>query len=82
MAVEIEIPPLSYFESGNPFTGSKNQSFRFRVAKQEDELQAFIWRQDICFELAENKEENHFPLTADGLSSCRAWLNEQAEKNV
>ncbi len=80
MAIEIEIPPLSYFESGNPFTGSHGQVFRFHTAKDGDELSAFVWNEDICFELAENKEEKRFAMGEEGRVQMKAWLEEKCRE--
>ncbi|MGN0519318.1 MAG: hypothetical protein ACI4LB_01120 [Candidatus Fimenecus sp.] len=71
---ELDLPALSYFEQKNAFTGSLRKDFRFRVVRAEDMLTAAVWHTDICFELAENKEEQSFPLTDEGLQSVADWI--------
>lgn len=79
MQIEIEIPPLSYFESGNPFTGSHGQTFRFSVANKENQFVASVWYEDICFDLAKDREEETFPLTEEGRASVKTWLLEKCQ---
>lgn len=71
----LDLPEISYFEQKNTFTGSLKADFRFRVARGEDDtLSAAVWREDICFELAENKEEKSFPLCTEGLEQIAEWI--------
>lgn len=70
----LYLPEISYFEQKNAFTGSLKDDFRFRVWREEDMLSAAVWHEDICFELAENKEEQSFPLTNDGLNNVADWI--------
>ena len=71
----LDLPEISYFEQKNTFTGSLKADFRFRVARGEDDtLSAAVWREDICFELAENKEEKSFPLCTEGLEQMTGWI--------
>ncbi len=70
MEKQLDVPALSYFEQGNVFTGSCRKDFRYRIAKQEDSLSAWIWYADVCFEKAGDSEELTFPLTSEGLSEC------------
>lgn len=72
--VNLDIPALSYFEQKNPFTGCLKSDFRFRVAREEDLLAVAVWYADICFECAENTENQSFPLTDDGLKSAEEWI--------
>lgn len=80
MHVDIELPPLSYFETHNVFTGSQNQIFRFHVDTNETEILADVWNEDICFELAQNTEQKNFPLTEEGRVATKAWIEEQFMK--
>lgn len=73
---ELDIPVFSYFEQGNPYAGSLRADFRFRVAKQEDTLSAAVWHQDICFEMADDKVEQSFPLNEDGLQAAVKWISD------
>ncbi|MGN0571472.1 MAG: hypothetical protein ACI4K9_04765 [Candidatus Fimenecus sp.] len=71
---DLDIPALSYFEQGNAFAGSLRKDFRFRVVRADDTLSVAVWNADICFELAENKQEQSFALTDDGLRSAGDWI--------
>ena len=73
----IVLPNYPYFEQGNAYTGSVRADLRYRVAPQDDTLCAAVWDTDICFELAENKEEASFPLSPEGLQSAVDWLREK-----
>ena len=48
-----QVPALPFFESGNIYTGSICQSYRFRIAKEEIALTGSFWTQDVCYECAE-----------------------------
>lgn len=72
---DLDIPAFSYFEQNNPFAGSLRADFRFRVARQEDALSAAVWHRDICFEMADDKVEQRFPLTEEGLQSAVEWIS-------
>ncbi len=82
MENNLGIPALSYFESGNPFTGSLRNTFRFRLAKQESTLQAAVWYTDLCYEKAKNREEQAFELSAEGMSDCIAWIESKNKPSV
>lgn len=74
----LDLPEISYFEQKNTFTGSLKVDFRFRIARGEDDtLSAAVWREDICFELAENKEEQSFPMSSEGLQKITEWISAQ-----
>lgn len=78
----LGIPALSYFESGNPFTGSLRSTFRFRLAKKENSLAAAVWYTDLCYEKAENKEEQIFDLSLEGLSACIGWIESKSGQSA
>lgn len=71
---KLDIPAFSYFEQGNAFTGSWQNVCRFRLVRQEETLCAAVWKEDICFELAEDKTEQSFSLTAEGLQEAVDWV--------
>lgn len=70
----LDLPEISYFEQGNAYAGSLRNDFRFRVAKAGENLCAAVWYEDICFELAKNREEESFPLTDAGLKESTDWV--------
>ena len=71
-----QVPALPFFESGNVYTGSICQSYRFRIEKEADALTASFWTQDVCYECAENVQTAQFPISEDGLRSCVDWIAE------
>lgn len=71
-----DVPALPFFESGNVYTGSFRQSFRFRIAKAEDALTGSYWNEDLCYEKAEHVVSETFPLTEAGRAACIDWIAE------
>ncbi len=71
-----DVPALPFFESGNVYTGSICQSYRFRIEKEADAFTASFWTQDVCCECAENVQTAQFPISEDGLKSCVDWIAE------
>lgn len=78
----MDMQKLAYFTEGNTFTGSatkdpgKGALLRYRVEPDvgEEELKAWAWDKDLCFERAGQVEEKSFPLNAQGLDALLAWL--------
>ena len=52
------------------------QALRYRVEpdKENEQLKAYAWRKDLCFERAGEKEEREFPMTQQGLEEADTWL--------
>lgn len=69
-----DVPALPFFESGNVYTGSICQSYRFRIAKEENGLTGSFWTQDVCYECAKDVQSEQFPLSEEGLKSCVDWI--------
>ena len=69
-----QVPALPFFESGNVYTGSICQSYRFRIAKEENGLTGSFWTQDVCYGCAKDVQSEHFPLSEEGLKSCVDWI--------
>ncbi|HIZ19373.1 MAG TPA: hypothetical protein H9674_00745 [Firmicutes bacterium] len=78
MPMLFDIPPLLFFQSKNPFTGSRGE-FRFRV-EPGDALSVAIWRGPYCYEKSEILETRDFPLDADGREAMLAWLEEKSRE--
>ena len=82
---EMEIQKLTFFTEGNTFTGSRTKDpatgamlrSLVRPNAEEARLEAFTWREDLCFERAGEKQEAQFPLSDEGLLQAQAWLKEQ-----
>lgn len=82
---EMEIQKLTFFTEGNTFTGSRTKDpatgamlrYLVRPNAEEARLEAFTWREDLCFERAGEKQEAQFPLSDEGLLQAQVWLKEQ-----
>ena len=87
--IDIYLPTLHSFAMNNIFTGSW-QAFRFRAApnvimataKEVDFEQSTIhvefWHGPFCYELSQMEGERTFPMTQEGLTEMKQWL----ESNV
>lgn len=87
--VDIYLPTLHTFAMNNIFTGSWG-NFRFRAVpnvvmktpKEVDfeasSIYAQFWHGPFCYEKSEMEGEETFPMTEDGRSSLKTWL----ESNV
>ncbi len=83
--VDIYIPTLHTFAMGNLFTGSWKE-LRFRIEpiivklenKEIDFSQSSIrveyWHGPFCYEKSTIEEESTFPLTDEGRTAMKAWL--------
>ena len=83
--VDIYIPTLHTFAMGNLFTGSW-QALRFRIepvivkleTKEVDFSQSCLkveyWHGPFCYEKSTMEEERSFPLTEEGRTEMKTWL--------
>ncbi|HIW73967.1 MAG TPA: hypothetical protein H9684_06560 [Firmicutes bacterium] len=74
----FDIPPLLFFQSKNPFTGSRKE-LRFRIQPGES-LAVSIWRGPYCYEKSEILETKDFPLDNEGREAMLAWLEEKSRE--
>lgn len=72
-----DIPEIAFFENGNVFTGSEGKSFRYRLANSDGKLQAWVWYDDICFELCTDPISETFELSNDALPNATDWIFSQ-----
>ncbi|MBQ8687072.1 MAG: hypothetical protein IJ512_00830 [Ruminococcus sp.] len=75
----FDIPKLYYFQSKNVFTGSKNNTFNYKITPGET-LKVQLWHGMFCSEKAEIEQEQEFSLDQPGFDEMIAWLEEQYEK--
>ena len=85
MMVDIYLPTLHWFAMKNPFSGSCGE-LRFFIkpkvemaaAKEVDfaasSLIAKIWHGPYCLEKSVVEGEKSFPLSEEGRSELKAWL--------
>ncbi len=72
---EIYLPTLHAFENGNAFSGSAGL-LRFMLTPSADTIRAELWHGKFCYEKSEMESTQEFSLSAEGLASLRAWLEE------
>ncbi len=75
----FDIPRLYYFQSKNVFTGSKNNTFNYKISPGEM-LKVQIWHGLICSDKAEIETEQEFPMDQDGFDAMIKWLEDMWEK--
>ena len=87
MKPDIFIPTLHTFAMNNPFTGSW-QAFRFRavpnvvmrtpkeVDMESSSITAQFWHGPFCYEKSQMEGEQTFPMSEEGRSALKAWLEE------
>ncbi|EWM52612.1 hypothetical protein [Ruminococcus flavefaciens] len=71
----FEIPKFYYFESGNDFSGSKDD-FSYKIANG-DTMKCMTWHGRLCSMKAEIEHEAEFERTQEGFEAMIKWLEEQ-----
>lgn len=71
----FEIPKFYYFNSGNDFSGSKND-FSYKVITGE-KLKCMTWHGRLCSMKAQIEHEEEFDRTQEGFDQMIKWLEEQ-----
>lgn len=74
----FEIPKFYYFDSGNDYSGSKND-FSYKIVTGE-KLKAMVWHGRLCSMKAEIEHEQEFEQSEDGFASMIKWLEEMYSK--
>ena len=74
----FDIPPLLFFRSKNPFTGSRGL-FRFLIQPGET-LAVQVWRGPFCYVKSEILETAEFPLDEEGWAAMIGWLEDRCRK--
>lgn len=85
---ELYIPTLHTFAMNNIFTGSKGM-FRFRAVPnvvmrtpkevnfEESSIHVEYWHGLFCYEKSQMEGEETFPMTEEGRSDMKSWLEER-----
>lgn len=85
---ELFIPTLHTFAMNNIFTGSKGM-FRFRAVPnvvmrtpkevnfEESSIHVEYWHGLFCYEKSQMEGEETFPMTEEGRSDMKSWLEER-----
>lgn len=77
----FDIPKLYYFESDNAFSGSRDQTFNYKITPG-DKLKAQVWHGLICSEKANIEHEKDFPMEQSGYDEMIKWLEERYEEQL
>ena len=84
---DLFVPTLHTFENNNIFTGSWGM-LRFKITpnvimatpKEVDleasSMKAEFWHGLFCYEKSEIEAKQEFPMTEEGRSAMKAWLEE------
>ena len=79
----FDIPKVFYFEVGNVHSGSRKH-LRYRVDPADGILHIDVWRQDLCFELVQERGEleghAEYPVTEEGFQQMLDYLQAEFEK--
>ncbi len=88
---EIYIPTLHTFAMNNSFTGSCG-NLRFKIVPKVEKktpkevdmenstIEAEYWYGPFCYEKSEIAEKRTFPMSEDGRSELKAWLESLTQK--
>lgn len=80
----FDIPKVFYFESGNVHTGSRGK-LRYRVDPADSILHIAVWREDICYELAEERgiigHTAEYPVSEEGFQQMLDFLQTEYENS-
>jgi hypothetical protein len=71
----FEIPKFYYFESGNDFSGSRDD-FSYKIVNGE-KLKCMTWHGKLCSMKAEIESEAEFDRTEEGFRALIQWLESQ-----
>ena len=89
--VDIFIPTLHTFAMNNIFTGSWGR-LRFRIAPnvvmrtpkevnmEESSMEAEFWHGVFCYEKSQMEGKRVFPMSEEGRTEMKAWLEAQVEE--
>ncbi|CAB1248810.1 MAG: hypothetical protein LKK39_08695 [Oscillospiraceae bacterium] len=77
---QFDLPGILYFASGNRYTGSVGagieNGFNYAAEPEDGTLNISIWRSPVCCELAEDKIQKEFSLTAEGIEKALQYLSD------
>ncbi len=72
----LYLPTLSHWIHRNPWTGSIAPYARYQILprKEEDIMDAQMWRGPLRYDLSEVVYAQQFPLSEAGIDQLRQWL--------
>lgn len=71
----FEIPKFYYFDSGNDYSGSKDD-FSYKIITAET-LRAMTWHGKLCSMKANIENQQDFERSQEGFSSMIKWIEEK-----
>ena len=71
----FEIPKFYYFDSGNDYSGSKDD-FSYKIITGET-LRAMTWHGKLCSMKAEIENKQDFERNQEGFNAMIKWLEEK-----
>ncbi len=71
----FDIPKFYYFESGNDYSGSKND-LSYKILNG-DMLKCMTWHGRLCSMKAKIENEAEFEKTQDGFDAMIKWLEDK-----
>jgi hypothetical protein len=81
----FDIPKVFYFEADNTHTGSRKH-LRYRVEPKDGLLHIAVWRQDICYEIAEERGAiegtAEYPVSEEGFQQMLDYLQAEFDKQI
>lgn len=79
----FDIPKVFYFEVGNVHSGSRGK-LRYRVKPADGELHIDVWREDICYELAQERgviaASAAYPVSEEGFQQMLDFLQAEYDR--
>ncbi|MBE6928229.1 MAG: hypothetical protein E7467_07075 [Ruminococcaceae bacterium] len=87
--IDIFLPTLLTFANDNIFTGSCGK-LRFKISPsvvkatpkevdyEQSSIRCEIWYGEKCYELSDIEQERTFPMSEEGRSEMKAWLESLA----
>ena len=80
----FDIPKTFYFISGNTHTGSRGP-MRYRVRPADGILHIEVWQEDLCYELAKEKEGGitasaEYPVSDEGFQQMLDFLQGEYDR--
>ena len=82
---QFDLPGILYFASGNRYTGSVGtgieNGFNYAAEPGDGILNVSFWRSPVCCELAEDKTQEEFSLTAEGIEKASQYLEDSYDRS-
>lgn len=71
-----DIRKISYYQSGNDFSGSEGL-FNYKIIPKNDNLEVYVWYGKFCYKKSAPVSQGTYELSSDGLEEVREYLNNE-----